>query len=295
MTRNTKGASRGMRKFHAETVPCHDSGFTLIELLVVIAIIAILAALLLPALSRAKQTAQRTACFNNFKQLITAWTMYNGDHAGKLPSCALHAPPNYTDINLNAWTLGLSRAPNSPFFGEVDSGVLDATNRNAVSRGTLFPFTGSSFGVYRCPTDRRELGGIPYVRSYSMNTWMNGMPLANINNDPDLTHRVFTTDTSIPLPSQLFVLIDEDEGTINDGMFVVFMNSGEELVDVPALRRHRFAYPLAFADGHAEIFRLTDGDTKSWSVGDPRPSEIDSDGNTNSDLVRLRNASTVPQ
>jgi len=91
------------------------------------------------------------------------------------------------------------------------------------------------------------------------------------------------------------VFIDEEEGTINDGMFVVFMTPGEGLVDLPTVRRHHFSYPLAFADGHTEIFRLTDSDTRSWALGDPRPEEIDTDGNTNSDLVRLRDAATVAQ
>jgi prepilin-type processing-associated H-X9-DG protein len=84
---------------------------------------------------------------------------------------------------------------------------------------------------------------------------MNGEPFANVANDLDLNHRLFKTESSILTPSQLYVFIDEDENTINDGMFVVYMNPAEGLQDHPALR-HKTGYPLTFADGHAEIFRF---------------------------------------
>jgi prepilin-type N-terminal cleavage/methylation domain-containing protein/prepilin-type processing-associated H-X9-DG protein len=246
--------------------------FTLIELLVVIAIIAILAALLLPALSAAKASAQKTYCLNNLKQLATAWTIYNGDNGGKIPSCK----PFYTRGigNANAWVLGVSCPTNWPDpFGVVDTGVLDATNDNAISRGTLFPASKAA-AIYRCPTDFRAEGGAPYVRSYSMNNWMNGVPFASIySNDLDTTNRLFKAESSLSTPSHLFVFIDEDQSTINDAMFVTTMNPREGFEDSPA-RRHRSGYPLSFADGHAEIFRFI---------------------NDNEDLARLRSVTTVPQ
>ena len=131
-------------------------GFTLIELLAVIAIIAILAALLLPVLTAAKEKARQTSCLNNLKQLAIAWTIYNGDNGGKIPSCV----PFFTRGigNPNAWVLGVSCPSNWPNpFGEVDAGVLDATNQNAILRGKLFPYAGLT-DLDRCPGDRRDRG-----------------------------------------------------------------------------------------------------------------------------------------
>ncbi len=247
--------------------------FTLIELLVVIAIIAILAALLLPVLSAAKVSAQKTSCLSNLKQLAVAWTIYNGDNGGKIPSCV----PFYTRGigNPNAWVLGVSCPTNWPNpFGVVDAGVLDATNQNAIARGTLFPCSKAA-AIYRCPTDSREENGAPYVRSYSMNNWMNGVPYASFDQSLglDAGHRFFETESSISIPSQLFVFIDEDQRTINDAMFVTTMNPQEGFEDLPA-HRHQTGYPLGFADGHAEIFRFI---------------------NDNEDLAKLRSVTTVPQ
>ena len=250
-----------------------NSAFTLMELLVVIAIIAILAALLLLALSSAKANAQKTSCMNNLKQLATAWTIYNGDNGGTIPSCV----PFFTRGigNSNAWVLGVSLPTNWPDpFGEVDSGVLDATNQNAISRGALFPCS-KSCGIYRCPADSRAENGVPYVRSYSMNNWMNGIPYASWDKSLglDTSNRLFMTEASISAPSQLFVFIDEDQSTINDAMFVTIMNPAEGFEDLSA-RRHITGYPLSFADGHAEVFRFV---------------------NDNEDLARLRSVVTVPQ
>ena len=247
------------------------SGFTLIELLFVIAIIAILAAMLLPALASAQAKAQKIACMNNIRHLGTAWAMYNGDNNGSIPSC-WPFDPNTGVINLNAWVLGVVTTVNLPGFGVVDLGVLDCTNNNALARGTLFPYL-QSYAVYRCPREQRAVAGVPVVRSYSMNNWMNGEPFASASDNLDTAHRLFLKDSSITSPAQLYVFLDEDDSTINDGMFVVYMNPAQGLQDEPS-HRHQTGYPLAFADGHSEVFKLF---------------------NANQDLGNLESAATLPQ
>src|SRR5258708_3207699 len=207
--------------------------FTLVELLVVIAIIAILAALLLPVLSSAKAKAQRISCMNNLKQLAIAWTMYCGENNGRLPSCAPYNAA-IAITNREAWVLGNAQtAPQDPSYGELDPSVPDTTNPGSLTRGNLFTFAGSK-AISRSPPDRRTDNGIPYVRSYSMNNWMNGLSPALW--DPGLapTRTVYTKDTSLPSPSKLFVFIDEDPASVNDAMFVVIADPGQYMNDIPS-------------------------------------------------------------
>jgi prepilin-type N-terminal cleavage/methylation domain-containing protein len=248
--------------------------FTLIELLTVIAIIAILAALLLPSLSRAKGRAKEVVCLNNLKQLAVAWTMYCDDNNGRLPSCV----PYHAGIseNTNAWVLGNAETePQELAYGEVDAGVSDATNAACITRGTLFPYTRSA-GIYRCSLDNRLFGGLPYVRTYSMNNWMNGLSPVVWTPDLDPTRRVYQKESQLPAPARLFVFIDEDPAGINDAMFVVVIDPGHSLYDYPT-RIHRTSYPLSFADGHTEMYK--------WLSADVTPDDPD--------VMNLRNAAYI--
>src|SRR5258708_2105762 len=142
----------------------HRNAFTLIELLVVIAIIAILAGMLLPALSKAKAKGQSIACLNNLRQLQLAWIIYADDHNDLM--CPNKSTGNGTDLDSyrglpGSWVLGNVRLDSSP------------TN---IESGVLFPYT-KSLGVYKCPTDRSftvKAPKVPRNRSYMLNLYLDG-------------------------------------------------------------------------------------------------------------------------
>lgn len=240
--------------------------FTLIELLVVIAIIAILAALLLPALSTAKARGQQLACVNNLKQLALGWQMYANDNEGKV---AENTPERFGN---NPWVAGNLKTPG------------DATNQTFIRQGKLFPYA-NQLATYRCPSDPSQSQGVPRVRSYAMNGWMGSRYMETNPGQGGFRTFVKDSETSAAGPATLWVLADEHEGSIDDGWFLVTMNDSQPFASYPAIR-HQHGYNLNFADGHAESFKLRDP-TSRFPVSRGFSAK-------NTDWQRLKQVTTVP-
>ena len=246
-------------RYKSETAARTRDGFTLIELLVVIAIIAILAAMLLPALSAAKQRAQGIQCMNNKRQLCLAWKMYANDYNGNLV--------------VNESGVGaVDVFPNSEWVaGWLDyNGNPDDTNTDYLINPTyakLADYMGRTAPAYKCPADQScNFGatGIPRVRSTSMNAAVgadtSATGLANSGNWIKYpTYEVYQKESQIitPGPADLWIFLDESPDSINDGSFAVQMPASSQAttwIDVPA-KYHGNACGFTFADGHAEIHK----------------------------------------
>jgi len=200
--------------------------FTLIELLVVIAIIAILAALLLPALSNAKESGRRANCLSNLRQLQIAWQGYADDNEGQLP--------------LNR-TIGASARTWCEGNLQVDNTIHGLTN------GLLYSYV-NSVGVYVCPSDRTAQigGGVLKPRSYSCNDWLNG--------DPSGKWAELYSQLVNPPPSDVFVFLDENEQCIDNAYLGVSPPGNWSWYNLPA-SRHSRGCVLSFADGHIAYWR----------------------------------------
>jgi prepilin-type N-terminal cleavage/methylation domain-containing protein len=276
--------------------------FTLIELLVVIAIIAILAALLLPALITAKLKAQGIQCMNNHRQLALAWRMYAEDNHDVL----VYASDDPGDWNVNwqvldqyAWTLThMDFDPNNQ--GNWDS------NYDAVKR-PLWPYTAKCPMIYRCPADKSYLtvGGEqkPRVRSMSMNLYVGGFDGTDGGWPWAHPYRVYAKLSEIDVPTKIFVFLDMREDSVNWGNFMTYMagytpNDPSQYGfdgDFPGMYHH-LACGFSFADGHSEIKRWRDPRTMPpLTVGANPLFSVFSQSPGNQDVAWLQDHSTRPK
>ena len=224
------------------------AGFTLIELLVVIAIIAILAALLLPALSSAKMQSWRIKSVNNLRQMQMGGRMYAEDNTDILLPNAPFNPPSpgakaWIDVSTMAYVEGLQNQTGN-------------TNRAIYTTGLLAPYLGNQLGVYRSPGDTRPSQNGTRIRSYSMNGQMGcKYTIGKINFDSPALQYVKQADIIRPIPSEAFVFCEESPYTINDGYLQISSQiSSPGFPDVPAAYLGN-ACAFSFADGHAAIHR----------------------------------------
>jgi len=236
------------------------AAFTLIELLVVIAIIAILAAMLLPALSKAKLKAQGVFCLNNTKQLGLAWMLYADDHNGRLAY----------NLGGDARTRSVAQRTNINWVNNVMTWGLEDDNTNValMAQSSLAPYSLKSMAIYRCPSDnalsdeQRLEGWTARVRSYSMNAMIGDagdFSTTGVNrNNPKYVQ--FFQVTSIPEPATIFVFLDEHPDSINDGYFVNRAYS-TNWYDLPA-SYHNGAASFTYADGHSQAHRWVNPSTK---------------------------------
>lgn len=249
----------------------NESGFTLLELLAVIATIATLAALLLPVLGKAKAKAFQANCTSNLHQIGQAWYLYSVDSGGWL----VESYPGSS----NVWVQGDMSRP------------AEAVNPDFLRNGKLYPYA-PNINVYHCPSDAGVLTEgkrIQNVRSYAMNCFMGARPGSAplIPSSAVGFKPFFSRESEIPRPSEMWVFLDEDERSINDGFFVVDPNA-RIWFDLPATspQRHRTCYSLSFADGRAQV----------WRSQDPRTALLqrrETEQASNPDLLRLARGAAI--
>jgi prepilin-type N-terminal cleavage/methylation domain-containing protein/prepilin-type processing-associated H-X9-DG protein len=235
------------------------AGFTLVELLVVIAIIAILAAILLPVLDKARARGQAVRCLNNMKQLGTGWIVYADENADRLALNWVIPPPNWTSAP-ESWVTGNEMV------------LAEATNPACVQNGRLYSYIKSP-EVYRCPSLAGEAKvGVPanqLVRSVSMNGRMGGARPGDVSTAGDTwdTSGMFggtnppirlASAITRPAPVNAMVFIDESLNSVDDCFFVIQIDPSADSWQNSPTARHSGGATMSFADGHVETWHWRD-------------------------------------
>jgi prepilin-type N-terminal cleavage/methylation domain-containing protein/prepilin-type processing-associated H-X9-DG protein len=252
--------------------------FTLVELLVAVAIIAILASMLLPALTKSKESARSVQCVNNLRELTLAWNMYPDDFNGRLV---------WNDLSATGtgWVRGML---------DYDGSNTDNTNSIYLTDSRfalLAPYSAHGAGIYRCPSDRSTvtIGGSdqPRVRSLSLSQAMNSKDdwMSAFTATKYVVFRKLS-DVGVMGHSLAYTFIDENPDSINFGDFAVAMNddlpdSKIYIIDVPG-SYHSGVCNLSFADSHVERHKWLDARTKPpvkgiwmWASAKPSPGNVD--------------------
>ena len=260
-------------------------GFTLIELLVVIAIIAVLAALLLPALAKARQQAHRIKCLNNQRQLAITGVLYSTDNNEALvPNGAQQPGTGQREI---LWVLGDYHNFVSAFTNEIY--LLDP-------RYAAFARYLKTKGVYKCPSDSTTYvlnhgRPVPQIRSYSLNVYL--APRAGVSQHISSRYRVFGKSTDIPFPANTFTFMDVTPQNLCTPAFIVLMPgvANDQFFHFPATHHNRGGV-LSFADGHSEAHRWRDPRTiRTAALGVKIGHDIVSPGNR--DLAWIQERTSV--
>ncbi len=237
--------------------------FTLIELLVVVAIIAILMAVLLPAMQRAREQGKRAVCLSNVKQFGLSWVMYADENDQKLVnSCTIENSEGHNDTTEPCWM----------YFHNDWTDVERRTK--GIQDGAMWPYV-KSLKIYKCPTGIRG-----EVNTYAIVDAMNGAisPMGNYSKELMIKRK-----TQIPRPGERVVFVDEGRTSVQS--WTIFYDR-ESWWDAPPVR-HGAGTNFSFADGHAEYWKWRDNRTLKYARGEGNLPPLQAG---NKDIQRLQKA-----
>jgi prepilin-type N-terminal cleavage/methylation domain-containing protein len=265
-------------------LPPQRRGFTLIELLVVIAIIAILAALLLPALSQARAKALRAKCMNNLRQLAITWETYSTDSMGDLVP---NGYGNTADLgSTRLWVQGATHK-----VGDEPQDFTDPAYLISPEHAAFADYLRSA-AIYKCPADQSMVGDLPKTRSYGLNSAMNWTKPdggGDFNLDPSYVNFKKSSHVASAGPSDMLLFVDCAPNWICHSAFAISMSA--LYYHLPSTE-HGPVGVVSFSDGHVETHRWVESYTFTTAHA-PFVTHLNFMFSPNQDLNWLREHSTV--